>query len=681
MKKIIMMLFSIMIFCFSISVNAASNYYKDITISFNHNGCPGEAGKSITIQLFKNGEIEGNPVVLNQENNYTYTYKDLFIFGPDSPDEIKYSVKVYENGKYRLLNSKHQTYHTEHIQKWAQVLPEYIKEGHTYVFTTDNWNYENNGFSKVIYLRGDITAKGAEILPEYNIINGMKSYYVIDGEPIDNTKWIASKVSNDDPDYNSYKDYLIFTNESENKYLTLTAYTNNSTPNWIFKRSSKVGWVNSTELNTNKMTLTPVPLSKGRFYIGTYSLLDEPNNAPQYITLSGQNQYQAGSNIERAAQFKAYEYVDMEVETGQTVSIEESMCPTDEVVLDRDSPYKRSINISFDCRGCESKKEKGITLQLFADGKKVQDGQITLNNKHGFNYVYEDLPIFADGTLKEIHYEVKALLYGKYYAIKAKDISFKKDKVKKWMQVLPKNINNGHTYVLVTENLHQDTNRASKYMYLRGDITSKGAATDTEYNIVDGNKLYYVLNGEPVANTKWSVSSVPTDDPDYNAYKNYLMFTNENENKKLTLTAYINDDNVNFIYKRSGNSSWVNDNELNTNRVLITPVNNDPYGRFTIGTYSLLDEPNNSMQYLTLNAENNYVANSNLAEASKFIAYEYIEKEITIESQILIKSSLCEVLNYARINNPKTGYSVIILCLIMLFSIIFYDIVKRKIKV
>lgn len=280
-KKVFLSLIFIFVLFMYLPVNAASDYYKDITISFNSNGCPGEAGKSITIQLFKDGEIEGDPVVLNQSNNYTHTYQDLFIFGPETPDEIKYDVKVLENGKYRLLSPKHQTYKKEHIQKWVQVPYEYIKDGHTYVITTDNWNYESNGFSKIIYLRGDITAKGAQVLPEYNIINGMKSFYVIDGEPIDNTKWTATKSNN-----NTW----IFTNESEGKYLTLTGYLRDSGINYIFKRSGKTGLVNDTEYNSNKMQLTYVEGSKGRFYIGTHTNFPDVDNNMQYITLSGQNQ-------------------------------------------------------------------------------------------------------------------------------------------------------------------------------------------------------------------------------------------------------------------------------------------------------------------------------------------------------------------------------------------------------
>ena len=684
MKRLLSYLFIfIFISLVYVPVNATSDYYKDIRISFNSTGCPKENGKNITIQLFKDGEAEGDPVILNSSNNYTHTYEHLYIFGPQSPVEIKYDVKVLENGKYRLLSPKHQSHQTKPIKKWVQILPEYIKEGHTYVLTTDNWNYESNGFSKVIYLRGDITAKGAQVLPEYNIINGMQSYYYIDGDPIENTKWVASKVPKTDPEYQQYKDYWMFTNEEDPpKKLTLTGYLQNESINYIFKRSGRSGLISSTEYNSNKMKLTYVDGSKGRFYISAATAFPDVENRTQYITLSGQNQYQSGDNMDRGAQFKAFEYVDTEVEIGETVDIEESMCPKDEITLDTNSDYKRNITVKFDCKGCESKKESGIVLQLFADGKKVEDGKITLNNKNGFDYVYKDLPIFWDGTSNEINYEVKALIKGKYYAIAAKNIKYKKQNINKWLQVLPNDIKADHTYVLVAENPSYGPNSQGRYVYLRGDISSKTAGVEKEYNVINGNKLYYSLKGEPLPNTKWIASKVPTDDPDYDAYKDYLMFTNEeNPPKKLTLTAYLRDGYVDWIFKRSGNSGWVNNAELNTNRVTLTSTGEN-IGKFYISTYSLLNEPYNTMQYISLNGDNNFYAGSDIQEAAQFIAYEYLEKEITVESEMLIEASLCEVLSYPDLINPDTKRSlIIVLCFLALSSVGSYLIIKRNKKI
>ena len=41
--------------------------------------------------------------------------------------------------------------------------------------------------------------------------------------------------------------------------------------------------------------------------------------------------------------------------------------------------------------------------------------------------------------------------------------------------------------------------------------------------------------------------------------------------------------------------------------------------------------------------------------------FEYIEKEVTVKDQMVIKSSLCEVLDYPNMVNPNTNQNVIII--------------------
>ena len=647
-------------------VFAFSDYFKDITVTFVHDGCSIPDDKEVVIQLFANGVKSGDPIVLNQSTGFTYTFEDLLIFGEHQPDEIRYEVKMLEDGKYRMISEKRVTHETTHIAKWVQILPEDIKPGHTYVITTDNWNYENNGFSQVIYLRGDLTAKGASILPEYNLINGKQSYYVIDGEPIENTRWTVSAVPSDDPYYNEYKDYLMFTNESGTKNLVLTGYNRDSSINYIWRNSSKFGYNESERSwNSNRVTLTYVEGSKGRFYIGTHTLWPEFDNEMQYITLSGQNQYQSGSNMERAAQFKAYEYLDMDVETGETVYIEESICPTDTIVINKNSEYQRTIHVNFDCKGCESKKDHGITLQLFADNQKVEDGEIVLNTDNGFEYDFEHLPVFYDESFEEIHYEVKAYINGKYYSLPEEDISYEKQTVQKWMQVLPTNIKAGHTYALVTENKNYESNGYSHYIYLRGNVTAKGAALVKEYNVLNQDNSYYVLDGDPIENATWVVSSVPNDDPDYDIFKNYLMFTNEG-GKKLTLTGYNRNGGVNWIFKYSGKNGYIDSEDaMYTNKMMIIPSNLGD-GTFYLGTKNLFDNPDYQiMQYLSLTNQNQYVADADVSNATPFIAYEYIDKEIILASNVVVHSNLCDILERAEMDNPKTYNNLLFLIIIL----------------
>ena len=666
-KYICFTIFLALILLIPVTVHASSDYYKDIVVHFSE--CEGESNGEVTIQLFADGKkVEGEEFVLNRNNGYSHTFEHLQVFMPESPNEIRYEVKYLEDGVYKLISPKNYTYETKTIDKWVQILPEDIKPGHTYVITTDNWNYENNGFSKIIYLRGDITAKGAQVVPEYNIIDGKQSYYVLDGEPIENTKWTVSSVPTDDPDYNTFKDYLVFTNEGGKK-LTLTGYNNSGNINFIFKYSSKNGYVESEDaMYTNKVTLTYVPGSKGRFYIGTKNLYPEPNNKMQYITLSGQNQYQAGSVMERAAQFKAFEHVNKEVKTGEIELLEESLCKKDYVVIDKNTDYKRSIDVSFDCNDCDSRKGEDVTLQLFANNIKVDGEEVTLNDKVGYDHIFTSLPVF-DESMKEIKYDVRVLKNNQYVSLPTSYSNFETETVNKWRQVLPKDIKEGNTYLLVTENLNYKSNGFSRYIYLRGDVTAKGSNIITEYNIINGDKYYYSFLGEPIENTKWTVSKVPTDDPDYNTFKDYLMFTNEG-GKKLTLTGYNNGGDINFIYKYSGKNGYVeSEDAMYTNKVAIIPTN-DIFGSFYIATKNLYPEPNNMLQYISLSSQNQYQASDNINNATKFMAFEYGTEEIVVASKMEIHPTLCELLNFvdSAVLVPDTNKNINLLEIVTIIT-------------
>ena len=104
MKKIGYIITIIFILCIFLPVHATSDYYKNINIIFNHNGCENLDDKSVTFQLFADGKkIEGQEVTLNKQTGYTYTYQNLPIFKEGTPTEIKYEVKLLENGIYRMI--------------------------------------------------------------------------------------------------------------------------------------------------------------------------------------------------------------------------------------------------------------------------------------------------------------------------------------------------------------------------------------------------------------------------------------------------------------------------------------------------------------------------------------------------------------------------------------------------
>lgn len=109
MKSIKYILFSIIFILVTIvPVNAVSDYWKDIDVKFNP--CKIGENKEVIIQLFVDGEKEGDEIHLNSANNYSHTFSHLAIFKPHSPAEYKYDVKIKENNKYKLISPKRKSY-------------------------------------------------------------------------------------------------------------------------------------------------------------------------------------------------------------------------------------------------------------------------------------------------------------------------------------------------------------------------------------------------------------------------------------------------------------------------------------------------------------------------------------------------------------------------------------------
>ena len=156
------------------------------------------------------------------------------------------------------------------------------------------------------------------------------------------------------------------------------------------------------------------------------------------------------------------------------------------------------------------------------------------------------------------------------------------------------------------------------------------------------------------------------------------MFTNESGEKKLTLTGYNTGNGINFIYKYSGKNGYIEEEDaMYTNKVQLTNTNSQ--GKFLIGTKNLYPEPNNMIQYMALSNQNQYQANPNISEATKFIALEYVDQEITVASEIVVKSSLCELLKLVEVKNPKTAFGLYVVFIILLLGILTF-IVKESIK-
>ena len=159
-----------------------------------------------------------------------------------------------------------------------------------------------------------------------------------------------------------------------------------------------------------------------------------------------------------------------------------------------------------------------------------------------------------------------------------------------------------------------------------------------------------------------------------------LVATPQSAKEGLTLTGYNTANGINFIYKYSGKNGYIDSEDaMYTNKVAIIPANNSN-GKFYIGTKNLFPEPNNMMQYLSLSTTNQYQANPDINNAAQFMIYEYIEKRITLASEIDINSSLCQALRLADkpIVNPKTGLLYLVILTIIVISGVSAYMIRKK---
>ena len=198
MKKLIFMILLILAMPLIVSANEIGEFKRTINISLNCEFCPTSTEKTATFQLYANNEmVEGKSIILDESNNFEGSFEDLEVFDENNV-EITYEVKMLKNGEYQSIPEKDITYEKVPIKKWVQVMPEDIKPGHEYVLFTDNWNYEQNGYGKFVLMSGDMHLEETNAIPEYNIVDGKKSYYTLTMEPSEESIWNTLSVSEDD---------------------------------------------------------------------------------------------------------------------------------------------------------------------------------------------------------------------------------------------------------------------------------------------------------------------------------------------------------------------------------------------------------------------------------------------------------------------------------------------------
>ena len=329
MKKIVFILIMILVMPLTVSANYIGEFTRDINISLNCEFCSEDTEKTATFQLFANGEmVEGASIILNEENEFKGTFEDLDVFDENFV-EIEYEVKMLDGKDYKSIPKEDITYEKVPIKKWVQVMPEDIEPGHEYVLFTDNWNYEENGYGKFALMSGDMYLEEINAIPEYNIINGKKSYFVLEGEPSEESIWTTSSVSKDDPQYNVFKDYIQFNTYKDTK-LALAGYNYGGWMYFGYRETANENYYIEEEyaFNTNKVKIVPIEGTVGRFYISSINTTGGgAYTVPAYVGIDYYYNVSAQTVPEWSAQFLAFEYVESEdVEAVYNMQIGTVLC-------------------------------------------------------------------------------------------------------------------------------------------------------------------------------------------------------------------------------------------------------------------------------------------------------------------------------------------------------------------
>lgn len=328
MKKIIYMMLLILIMPMVVSANEIGEVTRKIELTLNCEYCGEDVSKVAVFQLFANGEpLADKILVLNKKSEYKGSFGELPVFDEENK-EIEYEVKYLDGDDYKSIPKDQIKVEKSAIKKWVQVMPEDIKPGHKYVLFTDNWNYESNGFGKFMTITGTMGLEEATVVPEYNIVDGKKSYYVLTSEPSEEAIWETTSVPETDVFYDTFKDYIMF-NSFENKRLVLAAYNAGGDLNYMFKQSGKEGYyiANENAFYTNKVKITPIEGTIGRFYISSTAIdFNDEQLEERFAGISHDNTVTTQTVPEYAAQFIAFEYVETEVETIHQIEVGLVLC-------------------------------------------------------------------------------------------------------------------------------------------------------------------------------------------------------------------------------------------------------------------------------------------------------------------------------------------------------------------
>ena len=375
MKRYIYLLLLLVLFPMAVKANYIGDFYQTINVSLNCSECIDKSTKEIKLQLFANGEaVQDAVITLSNDNNFEDSFEDLPLFEDDGVTEIKYEVKFFEDGEYRSFSKNDVTYEKEKVSGWVSVLPEDLQKDHEYVLLTDNWNYELNGKDPYILVGGATFHQYIDVFPEYNLVNGKKAYFMLDGEPEDKALLRIETPSKDVEYYNDiYEDYILLRNLDLDKSLTLKAKDGHES--YSFMLSSRDGYQADEETTyINRVKIEPIEDELSRFYITSEMVWSEDYTSKKWVGIGSMVELKAQRKAEYGAHFIAFEYLDdVEVEHVYNIVINKDLCKALE------DNRKIALSDSFDVLGVfkDIDSLEGIDFDVLDPSiLKIVDGKI-----------------------------------------------------------------------------------------------------------------------------------------------------------------------------------------------------------------------------------------------------------------------------------------------------------------
>ena len=338
--------------------------------------------------------------------------------------------------------------------------------------------------------------------------------------------------------------------------------------------------------------------------------------------------------------------------------------------------FKESINIKVNLESCEEDYNPEVKFQLFADGEAVEGQEIVLDKNSEYKGVFEDLPVFKEGTYEEIKYEVKFYENGEYRSLSPEEITYNKSKISKWVQVLPEDVQAGHQYALFTYNWNYETNGFGKLALVNGDMALEETTAEADYKIIDGKKSYFSLTQDPSENSLWTITNVPSSDTLYEGFENYWVLTNY-QNKRLSLSGFDKGDWIDYVFRQTSKPDGFasSDYSWNTTKVELIPIENEA-GHFMITSHNVINEQIRGTKYMGVDHFYMIKAQAEEEYAGHFLLFEYLDDvEVEEAYNVMVDKVLCK-----KEVNPETSNKIFIIIIPILIMLIALGVSKIKNK-